>query len=90
MLKKDFEQLNAQRAKRGEKLFANPRNVAAGSIRQLNPAMTATRPLRFFAWEITAGLSAANRQQEYQQLQDLGFPVPPCATVVSSLAAVAA
>ncbi|MCH8748454.1 NAD-dependent DNA ligase LigA [Patescibacteria group bacterium] len=90
MLKKDFEQLNAQRAKRGEKLFANPRNVAAGSIRQLNPAMTATRPLRFFAWEITAGLSAANRQQEYQQLQDLGFPVPPGATVFSSLAAVAA
>jgi DNA ligase (NAD+) len=48
--KKDFEQLNAEQARRGEKVFANPRNAAAGSLRQLDPRVTATRPLAFFPW----------------------------------------
>lgn len=89
MLKKDFAQLNEQRVKADQAPFANPRNFAAGSIRQLDPKLTAARPLRFFAWEITAGQSVANREAEYQMLQELGFPVPPYAQLFKNLAAVA-
>ncbi|HSH72838.1 MAG TPA: NAD-dependent DNA ligase LigA [Methylophilaceae bacterium] len=55
ILKRDFEKLNREQESRGEKLFANPRNAAAGSLRQLNPNITRTRPLTFFAY----GLGAA-------------------------------
>ena len=48
--KKAFEKLNAEQLKQGGKLFANPRNAAAGSLRQLDPRITATRPLSFFPW----------------------------------------
>src|SRR5690606_21337573 len=47
-----FERMNEERAKNGEQLYANPRNSAAGSLRQLDPAVTATRPLHFFAYAI--------------------------------------
>ena len=46
----DFERLNESQRARGEKVFVNPRNAAAGSLRQLDPRVTATRPLRFFAY----------------------------------------
>jgi DNA ligase (NAD+) len=52
MLKRDFEHLNRQQETRGEKLFANPRNAAAGSLRQLDPKITAARPLSFFTYGI--------------------------------------
>lgn len=81
MLKADFNQLNQERASAGQALYANPRNFAAGSIRQLDPRMVASRPLRFFAWELTAGVAVTTRAGEYEQLQDLGFPVPPDAVV---------
>jgi DNA ligase (NAD+) len=48
--KQDFFQLNQKRAAEGEQLFANPRNAAAGSLRQLNPDITAARPLRYYVW----------------------------------------
>jgi DNA ligase (NAD+) len=54
MLRKDFEALNARQALRGEKLFVNPRNASAGSLRQLDPRLTAERPLTFFAYGIGA------------------------------------
>src|SRR5690606_11782706 len=50
MTRHDFERLNEQQLQRREKVFVNPRNAAAGSLRQLDPRITATRPLRFFAY----------------------------------------
>lgn len=50
MNREDFQRLNEQQAQRGEKSFVNPRNAAAGSLRQLDPRITAKRPLRFFAY----------------------------------------
>ncbi len=54
MLKKDFTALNERQAAKGEKLFVNPRNASAGALRQLDPKMTAERPLAFFAYGIGA------------------------------------
>ena len=52
MLKKDFEALNARQRAEGKPEFANPRNLAAGTIRQLDPQLVADRPLRFFAYDV--------------------------------------
>ncbi|NOT67575.1 MAG: NAD-dependent DNA ligase LigA [Methylophilaceae bacterium] len=54
MLKRDFERLNREQEARGDKLFVNPRNAAAGSLRQLDPNITAKRPLTFFAYGLGA------------------------------------
>ncbi|MEX1112187.1 MAG: NAD-dependent DNA ligase LigA [Candidatus Andersenbacteria bacterium] len=85
MLKADFERMNIERGQQDLPLYANPRNIAAGSIRQLDPAMAASRPLRFFAWEITAGVDVATRVDEYEKLQELGFAVPPDAKLCHTL-----
>jgi DNA ligase (NAD+) len=54
MLKREFDRLNAAQAERGDKLYVNPRNAAAGALRQLDPKMTAQRKLTFFAYGIGA------------------------------------
>ncbi|MBZ0130057.1 MAG: NAD-dependent DNA ligase LigA [Rhodobacteraceae bacterium] len=75
----DFAALNARQSERGEKTFANPRNAAAGSLRQLDAAITRARPLRFFAYatgEISAPLGAT-QQDVITKLAALGFATNP-------------
>jgi DNA ligase (NAD+) len=75
--KKDFERLNAEQLKQGGKVFANPRNAAAGSLRQLDPRITASRPLSFFPWGL--GETSAPVAQRYSEvvkhLRDWGFRI---------------
>ncbi len=73
----DFEALNAGLAAAGEKVFANARNSAAGSLRQKNPALTAARPLRFFAYQVgpLEGVELTCQWQALAYLRALGFPV---------------
>ncbi|MBL4902996.1 NAD-dependent DNA ligase LigA [Desulfotalea psychrophila] len=69
--------LNQQRAEDGEPLFANPRNAAAGSLRQLDPKITAKRPLRFYVYAVAdpADTDCKTQQELLQFLGSLGFPV---------------
>jgi DNA ligase (NAD+) len=79
----DFEALNTRQAARGDKVFANPRNAAAGSLRQLDPTITAERPLRFFAYgwgEISAPL-AETQMGAIERLATLGFVTNPLTTL---------
>ncbi|MDX2263866.1 MAG: NAD-dependent DNA ligase LigA [Hyphomicrobiales bacterium] len=75
----DFSALNEQQAAAGERAFANPRNAAAGSLRQLNPAITASRPLRFFAysWGEAEALPGATQFDVVQAFKAWGFQVNP-------------
>ena len=80
MLKADFAALNARQLESGQKPFANPRNAAAGSLRQLDSKITAQRKLHFFAYGI-AQLSGAERLpeshiEELALLSELGFSLP--------------
>lgn len=82
MPKAGFEKLNRESAERGEKTFANPRNAAAGSLRQLNPAIAAARPLAFFAYSVNQGLPNHIQTQSgaMSWLGELGFETSPFAT----------
>jgi len=85
MARKDFERLNARQEAAGLRTFINPRNTAAGAVRQLDPAMTAQRPLRFFAygigevrdWEVPPTHAAM-----FDALAGFGLPVDPHRRVV--------
>lgn len=85
MLKKDFESLNRHQAKLDKAAYANPRNVAAGSIRQLDPTITASRKLDFYAWELVTDLGQQSLGEAYQQLRDLGIKVNPESRVCKTL-----
>ncbi|WP_129632918.1 NAD-dependent DNA ligase LigA [Candidatus Oscillochloris fontis] len=73
----DFDALNKRLASSGEKVFANARNSAAGSLRQKDPAITASRPLRFFAYQVgpVEGVELTSQWQTLAYLRNLGFPV---------------
>ncbi len=74
--KKAFEKLNAEQLKQGGKVFANPRNAAAGSLRQLDARITATRPLSFFPWglgEVSGGKVPEQYSAVIGKLHDWGF-----------------
>ena len=74
---KDFARLNVEQLKKDEKIFANPRNVAAGSLRQLDPKITASRPLVFFPWGLgeTSQPVAKRYSEVVKYLKDWGFRV---------------
>jgi DNA ligase (NAD+) len=79
MSHKDFAKLNEKQSQDGEKTFANPRNAAAGSLRQLDSSITAARPLRFFAyaWGEAPELPGKTQWDVVMGFKKLGFPVNP-------------
>src|SRR5215469_9422501 len=82
----DFLAMNERQAQSGGKTFANPRNAAAGSLRQLDPAITAARPLRFYSWGWgeASELPASTYHGVLETIHSWGFSVPPvrlCKTV---------
>jgi len=95
MLKKDFEALNRERMDTGEPLFANPRNAAAGSVRQLDPRITAQRKLDFYSYGIAdySDLSLTTQSDILTLLKSFGFKVNKeivlCQTIHEVLAACA-
>jgi len=74
MTKKVFEELNQKYEKEGKALLANSRNGAAGSLRQLDPKVTAQRRLSFYAYALTTDLGFEHHQQEHLAMRSLGFP----------------
>jgi len=75
-----FERLNAERAAAGEPLFANPRNAAAGALRQLDAVITASRPLSVFLYQIgymEGGPALETHHQALRQIEAWGFPINP-------------
>ena len=87
-----FEKMNEERVKAGEPVYANPRNSAAGSLRMLDPSITASRPLRFFGYSIGVPqgvrLPFARQSELLDQLVDWGIPVAPHRQCCGSLAEV--
>ena len=83
----DFQKLNAEQAAVGGKVFANPRNAAAGSLRQLDPSITARRPLRFFAyaWGAADRLPAETQSGVIEAFHRWGLPTNPEMHVRSSV-----
>lgn len=83
----DFEQMNAQQIDGGLKPYANPRNAAAGSLRQLDPSITAQRPLRFFAyaWGELSQPLADTQMASLDRLSNLGFVTNPLTRLCESI-----
>lgn len=79
MSKKRFEEINAEREKRGEKQLANPRNAAAGSIRQLDPKVAASRKLDivFFNMQYSSDMKYRTHTETLDAMREMGFPVIP-------------
>ena len=87
IFKKDFDALNEKQAKMGEKPFANPRNLAAGSIRQLDPKVAASRPLKFMAYDLVEP-NLPTHKEAYDQLRAYGFQTSMQDNVFDSLSSV--
>jgi DNA ligase (NAD+) len=87
MSKRVFHELNVEREKKGQELFANPRNIDAGSLRQLDPNITASRKLGSFVYDIAKaeGVAPKTQEEELSILSDLGFKVNPHMKTVESI-----
>ena len=87
MSHKDFAALNEKQAAAGEKVFANPRNAAAGSLRQLDSSITASRPLRFFAyaWGEAPELPAKTQMGVIEAFRSWGLPTNPLTKLCHSV-----
>jgi DNA ligase (NAD+) len=87
MSRSAFQRLNDDQTSRGERSFANPRNAAAGSLRQLDSAITASRPLQFFAygWGEAAELPADTQWGVYEAMHGWGFPLNPLARLTHNV-----
>lgn len=84
--KADFEKINIERIKNNEQVFANPRNAAAGSLRQLDPKITAKRKLFFNVWGIGQNSLEFKKSSEVMDyIYSLGFVKPPIQTITSSV-----
>lgn len=77
LTKKEFEAINREQKKKGLKLYANPRNIAAGSVRQLDPAITAARKLDSFQYDIVTSLGQKTHEEEHLLLRAMGFKTNP-------------
>ena len=77
MAKSDFDALNSERILAGETVFANPRNAAAGSLRQLDARITAQRKLHFFAYSIAGAHMHGTHKEDLDQLAQWGFSINP-------------
>ena len=87
IFKDDFAHLNELQGKKGEKPFANPRNLAAGSIRQLDPKIAASRPLKFIAYDLVVP-DLPTHAEAYRALREMGFQTSGQDNVFDSLSKV--
>ncbi len=90
MSREGFQALNERQAQKGEKTFVNPRNAAAGSLRQLDPRISAQRPLQFlcYGWgEISGGVPGATQSAVIEQIKEWGLPVSPERQVLAGVEA---
>lgn len=85
--RKDFVKINEEQEEAGQPLFANPRNAAAGSLRQLDPKITASRKLDIFVFNVqrAEGISFATHSESLEYLKSLGFKVSPGFTICKSI-----
>lgn len=89
--RRDFEKLNERLLERGAKTFMNPRNAAAGSLRQKDPGLTAQRPLRFIAYQlgyVRDGRMPTSHHEALEWMRELGFDASPGATLHDTIESV--
>jgi DNA ligase (NAD+) len=83
--KKEFDRLNKEQIEKGLPPYANPRNIAAGSIRQLDSKVTASRKLDFNIYEVVGDFGATSHEENFQIAQKIGFKINPNAKKISKI-----